>query len=55
MMINGKKGFQHMPDGCATNKPRSVRKYASAETGLRIVTLDNVVAILVGYGGAALS
>ena len=39
-----------MPLGCATNKPRSVRKYASADTGLRIVTLDNVVAILVGYG-----
>jgi len=42
-----------MPDGCATSSPRSVRKYASAETGLRIVTLDNVVAILLGYGAAA--
>ena len=39
-----------MPLGCATNKPKSVRKYASALTGERMVTLDRVVAILVVYG-----
>ena len=48
--MKGRKGFQHMPLGCATNKPKSVRKYASALTGERMVTLDRVVAMLLVYG-----